>query len=351
MSRVAFWKAAGLSIGLLALGLSGCEDNKPAPAAGGTAKATAGAKAKGDKSAKAKTEAPKAGAYKAGDVVKYMPAECKGGRIFVNLSGVLGAKGMAEQMGALETQLVSATGEDQDKAKKVLAALKEGGFEPGKSLREMAVCIGEKDAGPMLAIALEPGQIKDPLGLIAKTVEAGGKPAPKLQKEGSLSYLKDDQDKGLIGQAAPNVLVVAKDKAAIVEMAKAGGAAGFADAVKHVIFASVPGGDMTFDVKVIDKGEAFDLWLGMKMAAGAGLDEMKKAPDAFVKQMQGQANKMADQFAQTPLKPLAERVKGAKFEVKDDTLVVTGTLPKADLAAVTKALATSKPEDLMKMMK
>lgn len=340
------WKLGGVTVGVLALGLGGCEDKKADPSAAGTAKAAATAKAGATAKEKA---APKKAAYQAGDVLKHMPKECPDGRIYARVADIYGIKGVAGELGTLENTMVASLG-PESKAPDILKVLKEGGFDPLKTVVDTAMCIGDGEE-PVIAAGLELGKIEDPLELIATAVEKSGKPKPKIEKEGEMRWMSSGDTEGVIAMLSPNVIAVGKTKEAVAALAKAEGAAGFKDAKDNLVWASIKADDKTtVDGKLMDKGDNLEIWAAIQMD-GPGLDEMKKNPDAFVKQMEQEAASMADEIAKTPFKMLAERIKAAKFAVEGDKAVITAAVPKTDLVGALKAAASSKPEELMGMMK
>ncbi|MBW2527360.1 MAG: hypothetical protein JRI23_24470 [Deltaproteobacteria bacterium] len=346
MRNDAFWKITGVAAGVLALSLSGCDDKKAAPTAA-TAQpgATATAKATAAKTAE---PAKKAG-YTQGDVLKHMPADCESGRVYARMGDLYGMKGVAGELNTLQDTMVASLG-PESKAKEILAVLKDGGFDPVKTIADTAMCMG-KDEEPVVAAGLNLGKIEDPLELVAKAIEKSGKPKPKIETEGEMRWMGTGEAEGVIAMVSPNVIAVAKNKEALLPLAKGGGAKGFGDAAKSLIWASIKTGkESAVDAKLMDKGDDLDVWAAIGMD-GPGLDEMKKNPDAFVKQMEQEAAKIADELAKTPFKMLAERVKAAKFAVEGDKAVITASVPKTDLVAALKAAASAKPEELMGMMR
>jgi len=347
MLNIALWKIGGVTLGVLALGLAGCEDKQAAPTTAGTAKPAATAKAK--PTADEKAEAPKPAGYKTGDILKYLPAECPDGRLYARLGDIYGLKGVAGELGTLQDTMVASLG-PESKAKDILKVLKDGGFDPVKTIADTAMCIGANEE-PLVVAGLNLGKIEDPLELIAQAVEKSGKPKPKIEKEGEIRWMSTGEKDGVIAMVAPNVIAVAKTKEAVLPLAKAAGAAGFKDAAQNLIWASIKAGkDTNVDAKLMDKGDNLDIWAAIGMD-GPGLDEMKKNPEAFVKQMEQEASKIGDEMAKTPFKMLAERVKAAKFAVEGDKAIITASLPKTELVAALKAAGAAKPEELMGMMR
>lgn len=340
------------------LGGSGCDDPKkdaPTPAATGTAKAAASsapaASAKADGASKPDDKAREP-ASAGGSIFKYMPATCEMGRVYVNVAKLLSGDEVQKNLGAFqEKMLASMGGADAAKGQEVVKVLKDGGFEPGRDLREIAVCIGAKSEPPVLVISMS-DKVKEPLQLMASAMEKGGKPKPTVAKEGDLTIMTQTGEDGALAEVAPGIILIGKDKEAVTKLAKGGdGADAFGEASKHLVWASINPGEKepSVDGTLSDVADKYELKVGVQMK-GPQAEAMKKDPAKFAKEMEGMAQKVAADLEKGPLKPLAEHIKAAKFAVEGDKLMVTASVPKAAITDTSKAVAEAKPEDLMKAL-
>ena len=353
---------SALSMVFVCSGLMACEDakketaapdkGKEAAAASGKAAAKAPASADAKKTAKADAEKKDdAGKYEAGAALKYLPKECEGGRIYLNLGKVLEGEVGKNLEATMEKMAETMAGGDE-KTKKVMATLEENGFEMTNNVQEIGVCLDQK-SDPVVAVGMIPGKMKgEPLDMIAKAVEASGEAKPKSEEEDGVKYLTVNGEKGVISQPVKNVLVVAETKDKAKAALKGGeGAAGFGEAAKKVAWVNVkmgPEGDV--EVTVEEKGDAYEGKFAMGMPK-AQAEAAKKDPDAFVKGMEGEAAKLATELEKTPFKSLGEHVKNAKFAVDGDKFIVTANIKKADIVALSKTAADTPPEELMKAMR
>jgi len=349
-------KAFGaVSVVLALAGLTACEDDKAttAPTASaakeaGSAKTTASAKAPGkDKKAEKTEKAEKAaGALAAGQTFKYMPKECKGGRFYANVSALFSDDGVTKNMGSVVENMIGAGGDEKGKA--AFKVLQDGGLDL-KTIKEVSGCLDEK-SNPVIAVAYG-GDVKNPLELIANAVEAGGKPKPKMEEMDGISYLTPDGKSGVVAAVSKNVLVIAKNKDDLKPVLKGGdGAAEFAAAKDAILWLSLfMPGEGKVDASVKEKGDAYEGNFKIVMEGHQG-EAFKKDAKKFIEDIEKEMAKGMAEIEKSPFKAAAPILKSAKFSADGDALVVNITVPKSALQELSKAVADTKPEDLMRSL-
>jgi hypothetical protein len=356
-SKLRIW---ALSVACAAF-IGACDEKKDAkkdePAAGSTAAATgatATPAASGAATGGAVTPAtsPAGAAQSAGaEVLKYMPSDCPMGRIYANLSGLFTGDA-AGNWAAFQRQIASMSSDaDAQTAMKVATVLKEGGLAEG-SLREIAVCLNKDESKIVAAVGIDSAKVADPLGLIAKAIEAAGKPAPEKGDEGGVPYLQlGKAGKGFLAMVQPNVAVMVDNKAMIATAKAGGGAGGFGEATKHAVWVDVtPDPDTKVAATLTDKGTSYDARLAAKLPARQTA-AMKEKPDEFAKGIKAELEKLAGQLGQGPFKIAGDKMKQVELKVEGDQLVATLNITKDEIAALTKTISETKPEDLVRALR
>lgn len=292
-----------------------------------------------------------AGAAASGDSIKFMPKACDQGRVFVNLGKLLtgdvgkAAEGMQEK---LLGSLASSGKPGDDKAVKVLGTLKEGGVEPIKAARELAICAGKGDKA-IVAIAMDFSGVKGkPADVFAKAMEASSGKAPKKEDEDGVTYLTNDKNK-VMAFVSPTVIVTGDSKDAIKAVAKGGDGAGdFAGAASFVVWAKVvpsgPGSDV--DVTIKESGSDYEL-KALFMPPGKDGAEFKKDPDGTIKKFNDEIAKAGPSLDKTPFKAAAPALKNAKLAKDGDRLALTTTFPQTMLGELAQSAAAIDPKQLM----
>jgi hypothetical protein len=348
MSR---WIDAGAVVlggGLLLL--SGCKKAEPPQA---DSSSVASAKATASASASAAAASAQPGGFAKGETLEHMPPACKQARIYVDAAGFATLAGAAVQ--GLEDQWAAALGpEDGKTVKKVLGVLKDGGFDPATSVKELAVCVNEGEDDMVFAVGMDLSKIKgDPLDLILKAAAAAGeKDKAQKKQDGKLSYLlpkgKDDEGAAAVFGSS---LVVGKDLKALKVAQKGGGAAGFKNAAKSLVYLDIAVAQGQINGAITDAGKDLKLVGSMKLT-GQAAAELKKDATATIQQMKGMVDEMAGELAKAPpFKDLAEPLKALKLSADGETLKAELTIPKQSLQKALKATSEMKPEDLMQLMK
>lgn len=321
-----------------------------APAATGTAAATTMAA----KAAPEKSDAPAVATGTAGAILKYMPAACEGGRVYMRAAAFTSDAGLQKSWAKLqqsfEANLGGMIAQEDPSAKSALDAAKEAGLDLANA-REMAGCMNDT-GNPVLAVDIDFSKTKvtDPLAAlegIIKKVKADA-PVSREKVDGvDLLFPKGPTGEGVIAFVAPSTLIVANNKEAALAAAKGGdGAAGFADASKHALYLAIvpePGSDIL--ATVTEAGDSFALKGAMGMS-GPAAAELEKNPEVFKAQVQKTIEGAAGKLAGTPLAALADVAKAAKVEVEGKKVVVSASITKAALGAALEAAAAAKPEDL-----
>jgi hypothetical protein len=311
-------------------------------AATGTAAASAAATGAPSAAPTATADAPAGGSsYAAGDVVKYMPKDCDAGRVFVNLGKFMGYGGA--NAAAVQAKLLSMAGDP--KVAKGLDALKAGGFDPAKSLKEVAICATKNDDNVVVAVGMD-APTKPGNEVIEKFFEAIGEKANKKEEGGATFFTNTKGDRELT-LAKPTVLLIT-GKGKSLALAKGGDGAGEFQQGSNVIWAKIiPGAGESVDVTLAEAGANLDLTVGV-VEKRMG-DKLKKDAAGEIKKAETELKKMSDGLEKSPFKPAAEVLKALKITAEGDKLVVKASVPSTVLADLMKAVADAKPEDLKGM--
>jgi len=314
------------------------EPAKSAAAAGGSAKPAA--------------DAPKAAAVAApaaGDSLKYMPKDCASGRVYLGAKKLLANVGDATglQTKILE-QLAKSDKEDDKKATEVLAVFKEGGIDPVSALQEMAVCANTGNK-VVVAISMDMGKVEKPADLFAKAMEKGSGKAPTKEEVDGVTYLTNEKG-NVMGFPGGGIVLMADDKASVTAIAKgAPGAADFADASSHLIWAKITEGGQNVDFGLKESGDNLELKVVAAMSGPQG-DALKKDPAGTIKQMESMATSMLPKLESGPLKAVVPAIKNAKFAAEGDKLSVSSSFPKASLQELIKSVSETSMQDLSRAL-
>lgn len=311
-------------------------------AATGTAAASAAATGAPSAAPSAAADAPAAGAsaYAAGDVVKHMPKDCDEGRVFVNLGKLMAAGGA--NAAAAEAKLLSMA---DAKVAKGLEALKASGFDPAKSIKEVAICAAKDDNNTVVAVGMD-APAKPGNEVIEKFFEAIGEKATK-KEEGGATYFTNTKGDREMTLAKPTVLLIT-GKGKSLALAKGGDGAGEFQQGSNVVWAKiVPGAGESVDVTLAEAGANLELMVGV-VEKRMG-DKLKKDAAGEIKKAETELKKMSDGLEKSPFKPAAEVLKALKISAEGDKLVVKASVPTSVLSDLMKAVADAKPEDLKGM--
>ncbi|NUP13691.1 MAG: hypothetical protein HOW73_47250 [Polyangiaceae bacterium] len=309
---------------------------KPTGATSGAAGATTGAPSGTPTAEKKDTPAAPAAA---GAIFKHMPKECEEVRAYVNIAKIF-TPDTVSALDAIAGKAV-AEGKDPKKGEEVLAALKEGGIEPGKAVKEVAICGNKDDAKTIVAAAVDFSKADKPADVFAKAIEkAGGKPPTKEEIDG-VTYLKPADGKAWLAFVGKDTVVIGEGKEAVQAAVKGGGGeADFAEAGSHVVWAKAPKDEV--DVKVVESGENFDVNVKAKVKDGA---KIKSEFEKVVPELDKMVEKMAF------VKPLLPAAKNAKIDVQGDIMTVTTNFPKKAIAETLNNVKDMNLKDLQKQMK
>ncbi len=330
---------------------SGCK-KETQQTSSGAASASAGVLATASASAAHQVAAKPAGFVK-GETLTHLPPDCQRGRLYLDVSAIASLAGDTTK--GLEKQWLGALGTaDGETARKVLKTLRDGGFEPAAHVKELAMCITEKEEDMVFAVGLDLSQVKgDPLDLIVQAAtNAGAKDKVEKKQEGKFSYLlSKDKDEGGALSVQGSSLVVARDLKALLGAQKGGGAKAFKDAAKSIAYVDISIEQGTIAGSITEVGADLKVAGSMKMT-GKAADDLKKGGDGAVKQMKGMVDEMADELAKAPpFRGLAKPLKGLQLSADGDTLRAELTIPKKTLTEAIQATGEMKPEDLMQLMR
>jgi hypothetical protein len=310
---------------------SGKAAEKPA---GGTTATAAATEAK-------KADAPAATPPAAGgSLFKHMPKDCAEGRVYANIAKIL-TPDTHDALDKLTTKMIAEGGADAKKGDEALKALKEGGIDPAKSVREVAVCANKEDAKTLVAVNMDMSKADKPGDVFAKAMEKSTGKAPKKEEIDGVTYLQSGEGKVWLAFVGKETLLVSEGKDTLTAAVKgAGGEADFAEAPSYVLWAKMTDNNMQIMAK--EAGDNFDLTIKATDKNAA------KIKSEFEK-VQPELDKMADKM--TAFKPLLPIGKNAKVEVSGENVTATTNFPKKAIADTLNNMKDLSLKDLEKQMR
>ena len=312
----------------------------PAPAAEANDLAQKEAAAAAQQAAVAAAEP--VGQAPAGSLLDRMPKTCSKGRVYVQVEKVLSGDAAASISGLLDAGFKK--NKDKTHADEVFAALKAGGVDPIKQIKELAVC--EDGKNDLVAVTIDMSKVKDPATTLEKAIKAGdGEPAKK-EVVGDVTFLSSTKSDDVLAVVGKNVLVFGKDRAS-VEAATKGGTkgAGFADAASYVVWVDMPQEKGRGTLK--ESGDTFVLDAAV---ADASLVREKEGIMSKLAQVDANVGKLPAAM-QSIVKPLLPAIKNVKLSSEADTLKITTTFPKKTIPDVLAAAKKLGPEELSKAVR
>ena len=272
-----------------------------------------------------------------GQIVQLMPQDCRT-RVYVNVAGLLGSDGAA--LSASLDQIVK-TADPSGQAAGALRALRDGGYDPVLSVREIAYC----DRPELALVRLQPSHPGDVLATIQQAFAAVGEKPGTARPWGSMRVLSDTSGGPLLVDVAPNVLLIADhaSDAASALGARAGGP-GFTGLDRQLIWVQ----DREADLAVADKAGVFDVQVLVHSREAAG---DKAAQGKLVAELQKDLRKAADKLAKTPLAPIGAKLKAAKVSPSGNDIAIHGSISRAELSKLAKSLSALKPDALKSVLK
>ncbi len=345
---------AVLVAGALTCGI-GCGDGgskagaSAEPAKSGAAASSAGAKSSGaqakSSAAPAASGAPKdpGGATASADVLKHMPKDCDEGRVFVNLGKLFAGGDLGASVDTLIGTAMAQGKPDDKKAAEVMKTLKDGGIDPVKDIREIAVCANKDKKKTVVAISMEP-KAEKPADVFAKAAEIGdGKPPTKEEKDGA-TFLKSATGNSVMAVVGKNMLLMGDDQETLAGLVKGGeGAGDFGDSKSHIVWAKVDPNKTKADVMMKEAGSDYDL--KVMFVAGKDAPKMKEQFEKMMPELDKAAEKMPF------VKPLLPVAKNGKIEVAGENLTFTTKFAKAAIADFLKEASKADPKEIMKGLK
>ena len=277
--------------------------------------------------------APPVSGPPSGQLIKFMPADCPAGRVYLNTAQLVGDPNAQTALRRIAVALAAKT--TSEKGKKALGMLKDAGFDLATSIREFAMCMGKVDDDHAMGIAV--AMREQPLDVLIKLASMGGA-TPKIENRGSVKFIGTKTAKVAFAQMAPGILVLGP-RARLESGALGAGAAGFSGARSRVAYGFLPipkGGNI--EARIIDDGSKFEVWAAMQPDAATAA-KMKQNPDAFLQGMEQEIKKATAEFIGTPFEIIHQRVQQMRFSIEGDRAIASGALPKSDIAKLLSAAA------------
>jgi hypothetical protein len=317
----------------------GCDKKKDDKSDEKSEKAT---KDDGDKKSKKKGSDDEK--YTSGEVVKYLPKSCKGGRFYMNIGLFLKNEATEKAAEALEEKMSGKMKKkDAQQMGKVLKSLKKSGIDPARDIKEIAFCM---EAGQKEGAAAIGGNFagKDPIGAIAKASSETDEELEKKTEDG-VDYIKSK--KSVIGQVAPNVVVITDNKASFASLKEAPGGESGWDIGKGRIFsfdfADKKNGKFTGSIT--ENGEDLDFKVVGDFAGNTG-EKMEEDPAQFKKGFEAMRDKIEQKLSKGPFKKIADDIGNAKIKIDGTKLTITLTIPANDLGDSIKKAANLSEDEL-----
>jgi hypothetical protein len=279
------------------------------------------------------------GAYRAGDAVQYLPKDCKE-RVFIDLGGIVGGDG--DQLKSFVDQLVGlGSAREAARVKKVIEIVRKSGADPIGSWREIAIC--KTDDGERAVIGMTAAKPVE-IAPMAQEIKVALEEDPgTVVRKGDLSTLVS-HDGDSTFQPGPWVVLVGRDHAAIEsDIAKKAGAAGFAKAKGHLVWAE----SRDADIAIKDRAGTFDIRVVIHLRGDAAEGAKTKSKE-IVQKIREEIDGVAAKLMGTPLEPLAARMKAVKITVEGSNIVFKAELGRSEALGVIKNASAA---DLAKLMK
>jgi hypothetical protein len=272
-----------------------------------------------------------------GQLAQLMPQDCRT-RVYANVAGLLGSDGPA--LSASLDQIVQ-TADPSGQVAGALRALRDGGYDPVLSLREIAYC----DHPELALVRLQPSHPGDVLATLQHAFAAVGEKGGAVRPWGSMRVLADASGGPMLVDVAPNVLLVADhaSDAANALGARAGGP-GFTGSERQLIWVQ----DREADLAVAEKAGLFDVQVSVHSREAAG---DKAAQGKLVADLQKDLRKAADKLAKTPLAPIGAKLRAAKVSAAGNDILIHGSISRAELSKLAKSLSALKPDALKSVLK
>jgi hypothetical protein len=274
-----------------------------------------------------------------GSLLDRMPKKCDG-RAYIQIEKLFTGDSAASFSALLDKGL--AKNKSATHADEVFAALKAGGVDPVKQVKEIAVCEG--GGKELVAVQIDLSKAKDPGATLEKAIKAGDGEAPKKETVGDVTYLSSQKSDDVLAVVGKTTLLFGKDRATVEEAAKGGSrGAGYADAASYVVWVDAPdakgkgtlresGSDFVLDASVVD----------------ARLVREKESIMQKLKEVEANVGKLPGAL-QTLIKPLLPALRATKVSSEADTLKITTTFPKKTVPDVLAAAKKLGPDELAKL--
>lgn len=313
-----------------------------AAAAPGSAKPSAAAKSS---AAPATTGAtPETPAATAGvDVLKHMPKECDEGRVYVNVGKLFSGGDMGSSLDSILGKAFAQGKADDKKAEAVMKTLKEGGVDPIKDIREVAVCANKDDKKTVVVVSMEPKADK-PADVFAKAAEAATGKAPTKEDKDGATWVQSSGDKAVMAFVGKNTMLIGEDQGTLAAAIKGGdGASEFGDAKSTIVWAKVDPNKSKADINMKEAGSDYDL--KVTFVGGKDAAKMKEQYEKMLPELDKMVEKMA--FA----KPLLPVAKNGKIDVAGENVTFTTKFPKSAIGDFLKEASKADPKEIMKGLK
>jgi hypothetical protein len=330
-----------LSLGVLSVGaLSGC----PKKSESDSSKKEEVTKDKDDKKKGDDDDDDSAG-YKDGDVLEHISQKCAAGRIYVNLGAISKDPVVKPTFKKLDDKIAeSMKGKDGEKFEAAMKALADADIDPGKDVREIAMCLVAKK-NIVLAVGGDFAG-KDPLAALQKAAVAAEEEKPKKKEVDGVSYLQTE--KVAIGLVTPNVIVFSEDVDVFGELAKKQKVSDDWNAGENRLMAfAVKGVEKGIDVVATftDEGKEVKAQASIEVS-GPDAAKMKSDPKGFAKGIKEFVVKSADKLDGTPLSSIADDLRDVKVKVDGNVVTMTATISDKHMALALKKLMDSSEQEL-----
>lgn len=201
-----------MSAGALAALLSQTACNKaPSPAVEGLADSGPSASMSASHQAdaadnEAGTSAPTDGANRTGSILKHLPANCAGMKLYVDLQHFRRYRSTGADIAQVAGKVLARTDADEKFVDPVIDTLRDNGVNLASDLREVAACAESKgDWAALLSVDLKDVKTT-PTNLLLAAATATGQPTLKTREVQGVKYVVPKGIGGALGFVAPGLL-------------------------------------------------------------------------------------------------------------------------------------------------
>lgn len=267
-----------------------------------------------------------------------MPAECKGGRVFVQLETLFG-EGGGVALDALTDKVYQSM--PSERGARIREAMKEVGLAPS-SIRELAVCLGA--TRPTFALRVSSRSLRTDLAdaLIHVFEATDVKPTRELSASGTILVTP-----GTAIAVVGDVVTIATKKEELDDaLMVGGGARPFDEARAYAAWLRTP--DVSGGLTVTRGTVKLDLTMS---PPSSYRDDWKKDPAIALDRMRSEIDRLKGAVASSPFKSAGPILENVTIERANDEVRMTSAFPSAVLLDTFDALQQGGLTEIFKILR